>query len=375
MKASERVVTRVIEEQARAWLIANREPGFSPESRAEFLSWLHASPMHVCAYLTIAKVAGELQSVSQGFDTPTELLIEMARGEEDDNVAAMVPWESEIAEHTRAKASPPRDHGKPRWPLALAASLAGVALTVMTWWFLAQGTTPREYLTEHGEQRVVRLDDGSVLHLNSDSDVNVIYSKAARDIVMKRGQALFKVTEDKARPFRVRAGDAQVVAVGTDFDVRRLGDGVLVTVVQGSVAVTKFAVAESDESGTAQNPISQQLAAGEQARVADGPLSIASKAIAVQAVDVRPAIAWAEQKIMFDQEPLQNVAAEFNRYGSTQLIIENAQIGTLRISGIFHAYDLESFVLYLETLRGLQVQRDMDRIRISLARNDPEDSV
>jgi transmembrane sensor len=191
---------------------------------------------------------------------------------------------------------------------------------------------------------------------------------------MKRGQALFKVSEDKARPFRVRVGNTEVVAVGTDFDVRRMGEDVLVTVVQGSVAVTKRAVAASMEAA-AQNPASLRLAAGQQARVADGPRSIPSRSIAVQTVDVRPAIAWVEQKIMFEQETLQNVAAEFNRYGSTQLIIEDAQIATVRISGVFHAYDLESFVMYLETLRGFQVQRDVGRIRISLARNNAEDPV
>jgi transmembrane sensor len=374
MKASERVVTRVIEEQARAWLISNRESGLSPESRAEFLAWLQASPMHVCAYLAIAKVAAELQSVSQAFDTPVEQLIEMARDEQDDNVAAMVPWESKLAEDTRAEAARPRDHCMPRWPLAIAASVAAVTLTVMSWWFFAQASAPREYFTEHGEQRVVRLDDGSVLHLNSDSDVSVFYTKATRDIVMKQGQALFKVSEDKARPFRVRVGTTEVVAVGTDFDVRRMGDDVLVTVVQGSVAVMKLAVAASIESGAAQKPVSLRLAAGQQARLADGPLSTSPRNFAVQTVDVRPVVAWVEQKIMFEHETLQNVAAEFNRYGSTQLIIEDAQIATVRISGVFHAYDLESFVLYLETLRGFRVQRDVDLIRISLA-SKAEDAV
>lgn len=374
MKASERVVTRVIEEQARAWLISNREPGLSPESRAEFLTWLQASPMHVCAYLAIAKVAAGLQSVAEALDTPTEQLIAMAREEQDDNVAAMVPWESERDEGTRSDVALSRDKKcKSRWPLAIAASVAALAVSVMSWWILAQRPAPNEYLTEHGEQRVVRLEDGSVLHLNSDSNVRVFYTKTGRDIVMKHGQALFKVTEDKAWPFRVRVGNTQVVAVGTDFDVRRVGDDVLVTVVQGSVAVMKLAMAASGESGAAENPVRLQLAAGQQARVADGPMSIPSKAVAVQAVDVRPAVAWVEQKIMFEHETLQNVAAEFNRYGSTQLIIEDAQIATLRISGIFHAYDLESFVLYLESLKGLQVQRDVDRIRISLARNDDED--
>lgn len=369
MKASERVVTRVIEEQARAWLISNREPG-SSESRKEFLAWLRASPMHVCAYLEIAKVASDLQSVAEALDTPTELLIEMARDEQDDNVSTMVPWELELDEGTRPDAAPPReDHCKLRWPMALAASLAALTLGVMGWSLLIHGSAPRDYLTEHGEQRVVRLDDASVLHLNSDSDVSVSYSKAARDIVIKQGQALFKVIEDTERPFRVRAGNTQVVAVGTDFDVRRVDDDVIVTVVQGSVVVTKLAVAGADQAGSAQDPASVQLAAGEQARVADGPGSRSARTFVVQAVDVRPAVAWAEQKIMFDHETLQNVAAEFNRYGSTQLVIEDAQIANLRISGVFHAYDVESFVLYLQTLRGLQVQRDQGRIRIFLARN------
>ena len=376
MKASERVVTRVIEEQARAWLIANREQGLSPESRAEFLAWLRASPMHVCAYLAIAKVAAELQSLAEALDTPTEQLIAMARDEQDDNVAVMVPWESEGDENTHSGAATPRDKNcKWQWPLAIAASVAAVAVGVMSFWIALQRPAPKEYLTEHGEQRVVRLDDGSVLHINSDSNVRVLYTKTGRDIEMKQGQALFKVTEDKARPFRVRVGNTQVVAVGTDFDVRRVGHDVLVTVLQGSVAVTKLAVAASGKSAAAQDPVPLQLAAGQQARVADGPMPIPSRAVAVQAVDVRPAVAWVEQKIMFERETLQNVAAEFNRYGSMQLIIEDAQIATLRISGIFHAYDLESFVLYLESLRGLKVQRDMDCIRISLARSNGKDAV
>lgn len=366
MKASERVVTRAIEEQARAWLISNREQDLLPESSAEFLEWLRASPMHVCAYLAIAKVAAELRSAAGALDTPTEQLVAMARDEQDDNVAAIVPWESESDDGTNSDASAPHDKScKPPWPLAIAASVTALVVSVMSWWVLAQRPAPKEYLTEHGEQRVVRLDDGSVLHLNSDSNVRVFYTDTGRDIVMKQGQALFKVAKDKARPFRVRVGNTQVVAVGTDFDVRRVGGEVLVTVVQGRVAVTKLATAMSDESGTAEIPVSLQLAAGQQARVVDGPVSIAPKAAAVHAVDVRPAVAWLEQKIMFEHETLQNVASEFNRYGSTQLIIENAHIGTLRISGIFHAYDLESFVLYLESLRELQIQRDVDRIRIS----------
>jgi transmembrane sensor len=103
--------------------------------------------------------------------------------------------------------------------------------------------------------------------------------------------------------------------------------------------------------------------------VVRGLLPTTRAAVDVRIVDVRPAVAWVQQKIVFESQTLQSVVSEFNRYGTTQLVIEDAEAAKLRISGIFNAYDLESFVLYLETLRGLEVHRDLNLIRISLARN------
>ena len=361
--------------EARAWFITNREHELPAERRREFLAWLQESPAHVRAYLTYSKLAVDLRDVMRSIDVPLAELVEAARNDTDENVipfagraSAQNSWSDEefrpraIVRETR------------RMPL-LAAALGTIVVALVSWWLVLQMPMHQDYSTVHGEQRIVPLADGSVLHINSDSSVRVFYSKTRRDIVMKYGQALFKVAEDEARPFRVRVGDTQVVAVGTEFDVHCVGDAVVVTVLQGSVAVTKVATAAPSESGAEQNLMPLQLAAGQQARVADGSLSIPPRAVAVRAVDVRPAVAWVEQKIMFEQETLQNVAAEFNRYGTTQLIVEDAKIATLRISGFFNAYDLESFVLYLESLRGLQVQRDTDRIRISLARNNDQDGL
>jgi transmembrane sensor len=367
MKASERVVTRVIEEQARAWLISNREQNLSAEPRAEFLAWLRASPMHVCAYLAIAKMAAELQSVAEALDTPTEQLIAMARDDHDDNVAAMLPWESELDEGARSDSPPPRDKNcKSRWPLAIAASVAFLAVSVISWWVLAQQFAPKEYLTEHGEQRVVRLEDGSVLHINSDSTVRVGYTGQQRSVSMERGQALFRVAKDETRPFRVRVGSTEVVAVGTEFDVRWVNDDVVVTVVEGSVALSK--VPETIAVDLVP-PAPLQLEAGQQALVVAGVSPAVHKAFEVRVVDVKPAIAWVQQQIMFEDQTLQKVVFEFNRYASLQIVIEDEQAAGLRISGVFNAYDLESFVLYLETLQSLEVRREFDRIRISLARD------
>ena len=373
MNASERAAAQAIAEQAQAWFIANRENEPSGERQREFLAWLHASPAHVREYLAFAKLAVDLRAVMRSVDVSTAQLIEAARHDVDANVVAFTgraaiqdAWSDEELPRAAVCAAG-------RWPL-LAAAVAAIAVAVLGWWLVMQMPLHTDFSTVHGEQRIVRLEDGSVLHLNSDSSVQVAYSRAARDIVMEHGQALFEVAEDKTRPFRVQAGNTRVIAVGTQFDVRRVGDDVIVTVVQGSVSVLKLGSAASGETAEAPNPVPLRVLAGQQARLADGPMSMPPRVVAVR-VDVRPAVAWIEQKIMFEHETLLNVATEFNRYGTTQLTIEDSRIAKLRISGIFHAYDLESFVLYLESLQGLQVQRDVDRIRISLASDNEGDAM
>lgn len=90
---------------------------------------------------------------------------------------------------------------------------------------------------------------------------------------------------------------------------------------------------------------------------------VAVSAIAVQA-DARPAHAWAEHKIVFKHRALGEVAAEFNRYGSIPVEIEDAALRTLPVSGMLDAGDTESFVAFLKTLPGVKVERTPTRIRI-----------
>jgi len=369
MNASERAVTQAIAQQAQAWFITNRENLLSTEQQYEFLAWLQSSPMHVREYLAYAKLAVDLRAVTRSIDAPLHELVAAAHSEPDDTVVAFAGRVSTEESWTdpEFRSRPPRLRRSRGRILAAVASVVSIAL--LGWWMSTQLMLQEIYLTGHGEQRIVRLDDGSVLHINSDSRVRVDYSAAQREIVMEQGQALFRVAKDDVRAFRVRAGGTEVVAVGTEFDVRRLRDEVLVTVVEGSVAVLKVMGSKLGSTDAATTPAPLQLAAGQQARVVNDLLPTVRRTIDVRAVDVRPAVAWVEQKIMFDRETLQNVAAEFNRYGATQLSIEDGQIAMLRISGVFNAYDLDSFVLYLQSLKGLKVHRDAHWIRISLDRD------
>jgi transmembrane sensor len=89
-------------------------------------------------------------------------------------------------------------------------------------------------------------------------------------------------------------------------------------------------------------------------------------------VDVQQTVAWLQQKIAFDRRPLGEVADEFNRYGSIPIEIDDAALRALPISGVFDAYDIDSFVAFLQTLDGVRVERTNARIRVFSVKSQKE---
>jgi transmembrane sensor len=180
--------------------------------------------------------------------------------------------------------------------------------------------------------------------MNSKARVHVRFSNGERLIELQQGQVLFDVAHDWSRPFRVRAGAADVVAVGTRFDVNRHDSGLTVTVVEGKVDVVDRLPAEV-ESGAAQPAMFEEplrLTAGEQIEV--GPGVRLAKA---QPVDVRAATSWMHREIVFTEKSLADVTEELNQYLEKPILIEDEALRSLRVSGIFNAYDMESFLAFL----------------------------
>jgi transmembrane sensor len=198
-----------------------------------------------------------------------------------------------------------RRRRSPVWSLAAAATLAVVAVTTV--WSMRDGErfglAANLQLPCAASSVVQRLPDGSVLHLNTDSAVTVRYSRTERLVSLDRGQALFEVAHQDQRRLRVQTDRAGVVAVGTQFDVYRKSGTTTVTVVEGSVEVY---------SGGAPPPPggepSVRLNPGDQLNVGD-------RIGALRHVDAHAAVAWLQRQIAFEDEPLGEVAAEFNRYG------------------------------------------------------------
>jgi transmembrane sensor len=350
MSADDYRERETIAEQAAEWFVANREP-LDAAQRAAFGEWLRRSPRHEEEYLGLLRLSRRLQS-ALGEPPSLEALLEEVRSEEAANV-------SPIAARRRALPATLL-----RRPWAYAAAAAGVACVgLLMFWGSVIRRAPETaqvlseyYFTGHGQQLTQPLADGSLLQLDTDSAVNVRYERRLRQVEIERGQVVFDVAHDPARPFRVTAGSAQVIAVGTQFDVYLQGEVTLVTVVEGRVAV-----GPSGSVGTAATGarVPMQVDAGQQVRVVRGELPAQPSQ-----VDTRQVTAWLHRQIVFEHEALSVVAAEFNRYSPAPIVIESPALRTLAVSGVFNVDDTESFVAFLRSLKGVGVEVTPTRIRV-----------
>lgn len=198
------------------------------------------------------------------------------------------------------------------------------------------------YRTGVGQRESFTLDDGSVITLNTDSRVSTHYRDGLRAVTLERGQALFKVAKDRSRPFVVSAGGRQVTALGTEFDVYLSARAFEVTLLEGRVTVTRAAkpalVASAKPAANASTTALAELRPGEQF------IAAARAAPQVRAADVRRVVSWRNGQIVFENERLEDAVAEINRYSQRKIVLADAHLASLKISGAFNTGDTGTFV-------------------------------
>ena len=353
MSVTNKQVRELITEQAADWFVENRA-GLAEPERADFAAWLKASPAHVEEYLGIATLSRDLRAACDHPENSIEQIVARASAESTERVQALRP-------HIRADGRPPL---VPWWPRAAALTLATVA-AVGVGLFLARelwlpGTrwnrpevTTLHFETRHGEQQTIVLADNSILHLNTDSTATVRYGPSERTLTLVGGEAHLQVVHEAARPFHVLAGAADIVDLGTQFDVRLQQDAALVTVVEGRLAVS-LRSSRRDASRTMQLEANQQI-----------EVPPAGMPAAPVHVDAPSTVAWLQRQIVFEDEPLARVAEEFNRYSDEPIEIISPSLQTLRVSGVFATDNVDAFVAFLRHLDGVRVEVTPTSIRVS----------
>jgi transmembrane sensor len=353
------LATSILEEAA-AWVIEFNEGEVEAGQRAEFNHWIRRSPEHVRAYLEIAAAWEESARLDSTRRLDPHTLV--AQALEESNV---VPLGGATSRPPAPKAGSPAAAITSRFAarhLAVAASLLAI-IGVSSAWFVLRHDT---YSTGTGEQRSLVLSDGSTIELNSRSRLRIDFSTTERVVDLLQGQALFQVSKDPSRPFIVRSDQTRVRAVGTQFDVYRKSSGTTVTVVEGKVTVGSPPVPslqtpnEAAAPGTVQ-PAPLLLSAGEQVTVAP---NVAPRPVRT---NVANATAWTQRKLVFEETPLTEAVAEFNRYNTRRMVIDDASLGNFHVRGTFSAGNPERLAEFLHQRFGVSVHEGDVEIRISRA--------
>lgn len=316
-----------IEDRALNWLIRRNGEGWTDDEQTELDLWLEESMAHKAAFWRADHLWQQADRIgSLGIDTHAE------------------------AEKTKA----PRRW----WPTAIAASLAAAvaigSISPGPRFFEQPAIKPQQarFDTPVGGRRIVPLTDGSKVELNTQTVVRAAMNETKREVWLDAGEAFFEVARREGEPFVVHAGRQTITVLGTKFSVRRDKDRVTVNVLEGRVRV---------EGGDGTMAHAAIITAGDTAISRGSSTLIAAKS----EERVESALAWRDGMLSFDQAPLANVVAEFNRYNRMQLVVTDAATGHIPIGGSFQASSIESFTRLLRDAYGLKIEHDDMTVKIS----------
>ena len=349
-----------IVEEAATWFVEMGEAEVSPAARSGFNVWLRTSPEHVRAYLQISTLWDDAQLLGRANVLTSQELLDRTRAD-----ANVVPfgWAASAA---GADSSPTRMPRK--WSRSPAVALAACFLLALFGCGLWVQWRHGMYTTGIGEVRTITLADGSILELNALSSVRVQFRRGERDLYLLEGQAFFQVAKDVTRPFVVHGGAAQVRAVGTEFEVYRRRREIVVTVIEGRVALITAAAGPGSvpqaplARGVEQSGLDRPallLAAGEQVTLDSRALTHLAHA------DLAAATAWMQQRLMFSSTPLTEVVEQYNRYHGKQLVILEPGLSSFHVSGVFSTADSASLLAFLRSQPNLIVREKDTEIDIS----------
>ncbi|MDQ8023667.1 MAG: FecR domain-containing protein [Moraxellaceae bacterium] len=356
---------------AATWAVRRRD-GLDAEGEAALQAWLASDPRHAAAFEDMDATFGEVQHLP------------------DDDVAALkaglrAPPSATDATTAQAaladvvpRALPSAAGRAPRSWLDswldlqfLFPRLAAAAMLLLVlgggwigwryWWQLP--VHEQTYATARGQQLGVSLPDahgnadgeGSRLHLDTATRTEVRLYRDRREVLLQDGQALFAVHRDAQRPFHVRAGSLRITVLGTRFSVRHTRTGLeagrtVVSVEEGRVRVTRVAHERVNEGDVADDPATDDAGSGSSLELVAGQMVVADDAGNLGAVASIPsgAIApWHKGRLSFDQTPLAEAIAEFERYGATGLVVRDPAVAALPVGG---SYSLRQFQHFADTL-------------------------
>jgi transmembrane sensor len=318
-----------IDHEASIWLVRLDDGNLSDESRKELKRWLSADPRHSIA----------LKAMTCIWDDMDEVLVTNDNENLPENVT-LWPILKPIFE-----------------PFLIAASISFIAILI--WFAMPVDVQKNSYVTLVGQQLDATFDDGSVIHLNTNSRIETEFTHEKRIVKLIKGEALFDVAHDPNRPFIVYAGDRLVQAIGTKFVVHLESENIQVTVTDGKVKMSKVPLNKTLTDIKAINNTTIQkddvyIVKGEKVIVErDHPPKLTS----IKQENMQRELSWLDGKLIFVNEELFDVIEEINRYIDIKIVLKDPSLHKIPISGRFDLADSEALIEAIALSFNMKPQR------------------
>lgn len=293
-------------EDAAAWVVRLEAGDLGEAEAATFDAWLSAAPANAAAFDAALAVSHAYAAAA------------------DEVVFAL----------SQRRSAPVRPTNR-RALVGFGVMAAAAALAVVVAPEIA-GPQIQTYATAKGERRTVELADGSVVDLNGGARMSVSLGRDGRRVTLAEGQAVFDVAHDARRPFTVAAGDRTIRVVGTQFDVRRLGGKVSVTVARGAVEVRPADGAVGK---------AYRLHPGQRLDHVEGAATTR-----VAAAEPAEVLGWRSGRLVYRQQPLSEVIADLNQQFVTPIRVDDPELAATPISGVLVLDDQDAVIRRLALL-------------------------
>ena len=306
---SSKPVSAQVLDAAIAWQLCLDCGNGSDVEQAEFTKWYSANDEHARAWL-------QLGMLDHRFST------------------ASVPARNALLKARTGVQERVRKIGSGLASVALACGLAlfaGKNYLPVDYWMADQRTAT-------GEQRQLRLADGTLLNLNTHSAVDVRFDDSTRRIILQEGEIMVETGHGDPRPFIVQTRDGSLRALGTRFMVKREDDGTRLSVLQSRVEAHPENSVELTVFNEGQQVLMHRDRLGQMLAVSPG------------------ADAWTRGMLVLDNVRLADMVSELNRYQRGHLGID-PEVADLRITGSFPLNNIELALNALMPTLPVQIQQ------------------
>jgi len=233
---------------------------------------------------------------------------------------------------------------------------------------------PFSFEVPYGSKATVQLPDGSKVELNAGSKLvcKEGFGKTHRMLNLV-GEGYFKVAKNRNLPFVVHAGNLDVKALGTEFNVKAYPEdkNIVAILIHGSIQVNKTLINGKEEESVLLMPKERLVydkksdrieinvpTEKEKQIVKNQPHTILDTSVLVSKTNIDPAIytTWKEESWTIYGLTLSELAVELERKYDVKILFRSEELKQIKFTGTLPDISLEQVLSAIRLISPIEFQ-------------------